>query len=149
MSTYSTYKYVPRFIIQKGRRQQLARKSETDVSESRHARECDMRVSMHEIALSSIFFLYWHTASHKRIPSKTATSGPSEHPEAERRGGEAADCARSTSFDLNVMRCMRIAKKYTRKRHIHRSLYITDTVSLCWQQETRRDLSMSKIFQEV
>lgn len=95
------------------------------------------------------FYIGWHTASHKRIPPKTATSGPSEHPEAERRGGEAADCARSTSFDLNVMRCMRITKQYTRKRHIHRSPYTADTVSLCWQQETRRDLSMSKIFQEV
>jgi len=65
MSTYSAYKYVPRFIIQKDRRQQLARKSETDVSESRHARECDMRVSMHEIALSSIFFFY--TGTRRRI----------------------------------------------------------------------------------
>lgn len=71
-------------------------------------------VDARDRALSSIFFFLaipaTYTTSHKRIPPKTATSGPSEHPEAERRG-EAADCARSTSFDLNVMRCT--AKQYT------------------------------------
>lgn len=61
----------------------FARKLETDASGSKHTR--DMR--MPGIALSSIFFFTPAGARcpHKQIPPKTATSAPSEHPEAERR----------------------------------------------------------------
>lgn len=119
VSAYTAHTSVARFIIQEdcGRARTPARSETRNRCIRKQARAWMWRacVDARDRALIDFFFTLPGTRpSHKRIPPKTATSGPSEHPEAERRGGEAADCARSTSFDLNIMRCIRTAKQYTR-----------------------------------
>lgn len=100
-------------------------------------RECDVRVCWCTQDRALIDFFFNLASTQRRISEfhrRPRTSGPSEHPEAERRG-EAADCARSTSFDLNIMRCIRITKQYTLEASYPPiSIHHTDTVSLCWQQ---------------